>query len=361
MPEPIQNRYEFLFLFDVENGNPNGDPDFANNPRMDPQDQHGLVSDVAIKRRIRNYVQIARDNDPPNAIFIQHATNLNRPIAQAYEATGGLPKTSGKKSKATKADVHRARRWMCENFFDVRAFGAVMSTGANAGQVRGPVQVAFARSVDPIFPIDQAITRMAVAGFEKKTHGVEDTPDMSSTKLMELENQAPEDTLRTFGRKSIVPYGLYVGKGFISAHLADPKAGEPGGTGFSLDDLKLLLEAILGMYEHDRSSSKHMRVRPPIYVFKHVGTDSQPEQCRRQAMLGCAFAQDLFERVVPQIKLKVGIEYPRKFDDYETVTIIEGEVCHGVQLIKLHNVDEVREKLCQDEGEKLSELEATQL
>jgi CRISPR-associated protein Csd2 len=345
MSTPIQNRYEFLFLFDVENGNPNGDPDFANNPRMDPQDQHGLVSDVAIKRRIRNYVQIARGNIRPDAIFIQHATNLNRSIAEAYEATGGLPKTSDKKSKATKADVHRARRWMCQNFFDVRAFGAVMSTGANAGQVRGPVQVAFARSVDPIFPIDQAITRMAVAGFERKTHGVEDSPGMASAKLAELEKQVPEDTLRTIGRKSIVPYGLYVGKGFISAHLADPDAGEPGGTGFSVDDLKLLFEAVLGMYEHDRSSSKHMRVRPPIYLFKHTGTDSQPEQRRRQAMLGCAFAQDLFERVVPQIKLKAGIEYPRRFDDYETTKADEGEVCTGVELIKLHSVGDVSEKL----------------
>lgn len=346
MPTPIQNRYEFLFLFDVENANPNGDPDFANNPRMDPQDQRGLVSDVAIKRRIRNYIQIARGNVAPDAIFIQHATNLNRPIAQAYEATGGLPRIDKNKSKATKADVRRARQWMCQNFFDVRTFGAVMSTGANAGQVRGPVQIAFARSVDPIFPMDQAITRMAVAGFEKKTHGVEDAPGMSSVELRTLEDQAPEDTLRTIGRKSIVPYALYVGKGFISAHLADPEAGEPGGTGFSDDDLKLLFEAILGMYEHDRSASKGiMTVRPPIYVFKHIGTDSDPEQRKRQGKLGCAFAQDLFDMIVPQIKLKNGVDHPRRFDDYERVTIEEGEVRPGVQLIKLHNPEEVRSKL----------------
>lgn len=346
MPEPIQNRYEFLFLFDVENGNPNGDPDFANHPRMDPQDQRGLVSDVALKRRIRNYVQIARGNDPPFGIFVQHATNLNRPIAVAYEETGGLPKTDGNKSKATKQDVRRARRWMCDTFYDVRAFGAVMSTGANAGQVRGPVQITFARSVDPIFALDNTLTRVAVAGFSKESHGVEDHPGMSSDELLKLEEQAPEDRLRTMGRKTLVPYGLYIGKGFISPHLADPNAGDPGGTGFTDEDLKLLFEAILGMYEHDRSASKGvMSVRPPIYVFKHVGTDPQPEQRRRQARLGCAFAQDLFERVESQIKLGDGVEHPRRFADYQPVNLNEGEIYPGVELIQLRSVQDVREKL----------------
>lgn len=298
MSQPIENRYEFLFLFDCENGNPNGDPDAGNAPRIDPQTMCGLVSDVAIKRRIRNYVQIARGNAMPNAIFIEHATNLNRPIAKAYESTGGLPGAAkdgegeGKKSKANKGDVSRARQWMCKNFYDVRAFGAVMSTGANAGQVRGPVQIAFARSVDPILGLDLSITRMAVAGFEKKSHGVEDEPSMGSEKLAELEAKVPEDKLRTMGRKALIPYGLFVGKGFISAHLAQQ-------TGFNSDDLKLLFEAILNMYEHDRSASKGvMTVRPPIYVFKHFGTDSQPEQKKRQAMLGCCPAQVLFEEVV---------------------------------------------------------------
>lgn len=298
MSHLIENRCEFLFLFDCENGNPNGDPDAGNAPRIDPQTMCGLVSDVAIKRRIRNYVQIARGNTRPNAIFIEHATNLNRPIAKAYESTGGLPgaaknaESESKKSKANKGDVNRARTWMCENFFDVRAFGAVMSTGANAGQVRGPVQIAFARSVDPILGLDLSITRMAVAGFEKKTHGVEDDPSMGSEKLAELEAKVPEDKLRTMGRKALIPYGLFVGKGFISANLAQQ-------TGFNTDDLKLLFEAILNMYEHDRSASKGvMTVRPPIYVFKHVGTDSQPDQRKRQAMLGCCPAQVLFEEIV---------------------------------------------------------------
>ena len=171
MSNPITNRYEFLFLFDCENGNPNGDPDAGNAPRVDPQDMRGLVSDVALKRRVRNYVQMARGNQMPDAIFIEHATNLNRPIAKAHEETGGLP--DGKKA-AGKAKVEDARNWMCEHFFDVRTFGAVMSTGANAGQVRGPVQLAFARSLDPVLPLDLSITRMAVAENIKGAKSSED-------------------------------------------------------------------------------------------------------------------------------------------------------------------------------------------
>lgn len=154
---PIVNRYEFLYLFDCENGNPNGDPDAGNAPRIDPEDMHGLVSDVAIKRRIRNYVQMARGNQMPNAIFIEHATNLNKQILRAHEETGGY---DGKKSKDK---VELARRWMCQQFFDVRALGAVMSTGPNAGQVRGPVQISFARSVDPVLSSEISITRQAIA------------------------------------------------------------------------------------------------------------------------------------------------------------------------------------------------------
>lgn len=247
MTEPIQNRYEFLFLFDCENGNPNGDPDAGNAPRVDPQDMRGLVSDVAIKRRIRNYVQIARGNQMPNAIFVEHATNLNRPIAQAHEATGGLPDT---KKGASKGKVEAAKRWICGNFYDVRAFGAVMSTGANAGQVRGPVQIAFARSVDPVLPLDLSVTRMAVAADVKGA--------ASSAELAQWEAEQAEDTLRTMGRKSLIPYGLFVGKGFISAHLAQE-------AGFSDDDLALLWEALLNMYEHDRSASKGlMTVQRPL-------------------------------------------------------------------------------------------------
>jgi len=163
MSNTINNRYEFFFLFDCENGNPNGDPDAGNAPRIDPQDMHGLVSDVAIKRRIRNYVQLAAKNQMPNAIFIEHGCNLNTQIARAAEETN-----RPSNAKGTTKEVADARDWMCQNFYDVRTFGAVMSTGANAGQVRGPVQIAFARSVDPILPLDISITRMAIAKPEGK-------------------------------------------------------------------------------------------------------------------------------------------------------------------------------------------------
>jgi CRISPR-associated protein Csd2 len=353
MSHSIENRYEFLFLFDCENGNPNGDPDAANAPRVDPQTMCGLVSDVAIKRRIRNYVQVARGNKTPDAIFVEHATNLNVPIAKAYEANGGLPGTIGsgekKSSKANKAKVEKARAWMCQNFFDVRTFGAVMSTGANAGQVRGPVQIAFAKSIDPILGLDLSITRMAVAGFEKKTHGVTDDPSMTSQQLLDLEQQVPEDKLRTMGRKALIPYGLFIGKGFISAHLAQQ-------TSFSTSDLKLLFEAILNMYEHDRSASKGvMTVRPPIYVFKHVGTDiGTSEQRKRQAMLGCCPAQVLFEDVV-EIKNKSDDTLPpRSFADYvpkggensvgQRIIIHRDRVPAGVEFIELAGVADL-EKL----------------
>jgi CRISPR-associated protein Csd2 len=199
----IANRYEFIFLFDCLNGNPNGDPDAANAPRIDPQDMHGLVSDVAMKRRIRNYVQAACGNQSPYAIFVEHGTNLNRPIAAAHKAANGkLP--DGKKG-ASKAEVSKARDWMCAKFYDVRTFGAVMSTGANAGQVRGPVQLAFARSVDPVLSLDLSLTRGAVAEDVKGATSVAD--------FEKWENDQPEDKLRTMGRKTLIPYGLYVSAG----------------------------------------------------------------------------------------------------------------------------------------------------
>lgn len=313
MTEPLKNRYEFLFLFDCENGNPNGDPDAGNAPRIDPQTMLGLVSDVALKRRVRNYVQLARDNQMPNAIFVEHATNLNRPIARAHEETGGLPEKSASKDK-----VRRARDWMCASFFDVRTFGAVMSTGANAGQVRGPVQFAFARSLDPVLPLDISITRMAVAETVKGVN--------TSAGLANWEKEQPEDQLRTMGRKALIPYGLYVGKGFISAHLARE-------TGFSEGDLALLWEAILSMYEHDRSASKGlMTVHRPLFVFRHDGTDSNAEQRARQAMLGCAPAHTLFKTV--EIHRRQGVEVPRAFSDYEVV-VHKDRIPTGVSLIEV--------------------------
>jgi CRISPR-associated protein Csd2 len=315
MTKPLVNRYEFLFLFDCENGNPNGDPDSGNAPRIDPQDMHGLVSDVAIKRRIRNYVQIAGGNKMPNAIFIEHACNLNTKIAKAHEeANGSMPKG---KDGANKKEVHAARDWMCKNFFDVRTFGAVMSTGSNAGQVRGAVQIAFARSLDPILPLDLSITRIAVALDVK---GAKSSADFETA-----EAETGEDTLRTMGRKSLIPYGLFLGKGFISAHLAQQ-------TGFSSTDLRMLFEAVLNMYEHDRSASKGtMTVRQPVFVFKHVGTDKDTEQRQRQAMLGCVPAQVLFEEV---IKVEKNASIPRSFSDY-SVTVDRDRVPAGVELLEL--------------------------
>ncbi len=318
----IQNRYEFLYLFDCENGNPNGDPDAGNSPRIDPEDMHGLVSDVAIKRRVRNYIQTAFDNVRPNAIFVQHATNLNKPITAAHVATNGAPAGG-----ANRPQVNAARQWMCDEFFDVRTFGAVMSTGANAGQVRGPVQVAFSRSLDPILPMDASITRMAVA---EKVSGATTVADYEA-----WEERQEEDKLRTMGRKALIPYGLYACKGFISAHLAQ-------GTGFSDTDLANLWQALLNMWDHDRSASKGVMSCRGLYVFKHVGTDTDAVQRVRQAMLGCAPAQRLLDFSAPgreiggaviEIAHKEGlVGSPRTFADYR-VTTHPGRLPTGVELM----------------------------
>ena len=320
----IQNRYEFLYLFDCENGNPNGDPDAGNSPRIDPEDMHGLVSDVAIKRRVRNYIQTAFGNVAPNAIFIEHSTNLNKQITAAHEATGGAPSGGGNRTQ-----VGNARNWMCQQFFDVRTFGAVMSTGPNAGQVRGPVQVTFSRSIDPILPIDASITRMAVA---EKVTGAKTKADYE-----EWENKQEEDSLRTMGRKSLIPYGLYVTKGFVSANLAS-------GTGFSDNDLAHLWDALKGMWDHDRSASKGVMACRGLYVFKHIGTDSDATQRVRQAMLGCAPAQRLLDfstdsrpidNAIIQINKREGlVGSPRAFSDY-VVKVNKDRLPDGVDLIPL--------------------------
>lgn len=324
----IQNRYEFLYLFDCENGNPNGDPDAGNAPRIDPEDMCGLVSDVALKRRVRNYVQVTRGNAMPHAIFIEHATNLNTKIARSHEQTGGMPNWNGKKWTPNKRKVMEARHWLCQNFFDVRAFGAVLSTGPNAGQVRGPVQFTFARSVDTVLPLDLSITRMAVADNEIKGAGI------GSKEFQDWEDKQPEDELRTMGRKNLIPYGLYVAKGFISAHLSD----DENGTGFSDIDLTLLWEALANMYDHDRSASKGFMARRGLYVFKHVGTDTNEEQRKRQAMLGCAPAQALLDlgKVIEISKDENAISMdketaPRKFAHYK-VKVNKEKIPAGIEL-----------------------------
>lgn len=319
----IQNRYEFLYLFDCENGNPNGDPDAGNAPRIDPEDMRGLVSDVALKRRIRNYVQAAYDNKAPNAIFIEHLTNLNKPIALAHEKVNGSVPKDG---KSTKEQSKKARKWLCANFYDIRTFGAVLSTGANAGQVRGPVQLSFARSIDPVLPFDIAITRVAKTPTSKEIKS-----DATYQEHVEWEAKQPEDELRTMGRKNLIPYGLYITKGFISANLAE-------GTNFTDNDLSLLWEALAMMYDHDRSSSKGYMSRRGLYIFKHVGNDENPEQKARQAKLGCAPAQALLDvgKVIDiqkdeETMKKENQTVPRRFEHY-SVKLHKERIPAGIEL-----------------------------
>lgn len=285
----IENRYDFVFLFDIINGNPNGDPDSGNMPRQDISTQHGLVTDVALKRKIRNYVQIAKGGKPPYAIYMQEKAVLNQTHQQAYNAldlkseSKKLPKDEGKAREIT--------RWMCDNFFDVRTFGAVMTTEVNAGQVRGPVQLGFAKSIDPIQPQEITITRSSVT------------------------NERDADKERTMGRKYIVPYGLYRCHGFVSANLA---GDETKGTGFSEEDLNLLFEALCNMFEHDRSAARMEMNAQALIVFKHRGA------------LGNAPAQKLFERV----KVEPNAKVPQRYADY-IMTVDHENLPEGVEIMEL--------------------------
>lgn len=232
----IANRYEFVLLFDVTNGNPNGDPDAGNLPRLDPETNQGLVTDVCLKRKIRNYVALEKEEDVGYAIYMQEKSVLNNQHKKAYDAL-----EIKSESKKLPKEVEKAKavtEWMCQNFFDVRTFGAVMTTEVNSGQVRGPVQIAFASSIDPVVPMEVSITRMAV------------------TNERDLEKE------RTMGRKHIIPYGLYRVHGYVSAKLAER-------TGFSEDDLELLWRALVNMFEHDRSAARGEMSARKLIVFKH--------------------------------------------------------------------------------------------
>ena len=259
MSSPIKNRYDFVYLFDVTNGNPNGDPDAGNMPRMDPETGHGLVSDVCLKRKVRNYVQLLGKKGCQ--IFVQEKRPLNPLIAEACKENkqkdyrkdnGGWNTTESK--KRSQADIATLQEWLCDRYFDIRTFGAVMSTGPNAGQVRGPVQFTFARSVEPIVPVEQAITRVT-----------------------DVDKEEGE-----MGRKHIVPYGLYRAHGYVSACLA---GGSGKGTGFSEEDVGLLWAALEQMFDHDRSAARGEMVARRLIVFKHGSA------------LGNAPAHRLFERV----------------------------------------------------------------
>jgi CRISPR-associated protein Csd2 len=295
----IQNRYDFVYLFDVKDGNPNGDPDAGNLPRVDAETGRGLVTDVALKRKIRNFVGLVKEEQPPYGIYIKEKAVLNRTHERAYIAVGAedeLKDTGTKKRKGGAATVEKARAWVCANFFDVRTFGAVMSTGVNCGQVRGPVQLTFARSLDPIVAQEHAITRMAVA--------------------TEAEAQKQQGDNRTMGRKFTVPYSLYRAHGFISAHLAAQ-------TGFSQDDLELLRDALVSMFEHDRSAARGEMACRGLYLFKH---DNK---------LGRASAHALFERVFARLSDPLIAEGkpPRAFSDYE-LGVDETGLPEGIELIR---------------------------
>ena len=268
----LNHRYDFVYLFDVNNGNPNGDPDAGNLPRLDPETNQGLVTDVCLKRKVRNFVELAKGDESGYAIYVQEGALLNEQHRKAYQVVrpdDEKVKTQKKLSPQSDEEMDALRGFMCNNFFDVRTFGAVMSTGINCGQVRGPVQMTFARSIEPIVPLEMSITRMA-ATTEKEKEEREKASD---------ENDGDERTEhRTMGRKHIVPYGLYRAHGFISAKLAER-------TGFSPDDLDVLWNALTQMFEHDHSAARGEMVARQLIAFKHASA------------LGNAPAHRLFERV----------------------------------------------------------------
>lgn len=297
---PITNRYDFVFLFDIKNGNPNGDPDNGNMPRIDNDTQKGLVTDVAIKRKIRNYVELKHDGAPPYRIYMREKAILNQTHGEAYAALGIKPDT---KKLPKEEEGRRITRWMCDNFFDIRSFGAVMTTEVNAGQVRGPVQLSFSESLEPILPQEVTITRSSVTN----------------------EKDAAKE--RTMGRKYIVPYGLYRCHGFVSASLAGDATK---GTGFSQEDLGLLFEALQNMFEHDRSAARMEMNAQQLIVFKH------------NSALGKAPAHRLFDLV--QIGRNVdgafralddrglgNLPPARKFSDY-IVRVDEAGMPEGVEV-----------------------------
>ena len=294
MSEAIKNRYEFMILFDVENGNPNGDPDAGNLPRIDPESGYGLVTDVCLKRKIRNYVELVKESEPGYRIYVKEGVPLNRSDNEAYQSIGVTDK-SVKEAKKKDPDIDlKIRNYMCDNFFDIRTFGAVMTTfvkaALNCGQVRGPVQLGFAKSIDPVISQEVTITRVAIT----------------------TEKDA-EEKKTEIGRKSIIPYALYRTEGYVSANLARKV------TGFSEEDLELLWQAIINMFENDHSAARgNMAVRELI-VFKH---DSE---------LGNCPAYKLFDAV--DVHRKEGVICTRKYSDYE-VTLHTEKIPDSVEVMR---------------------------
>ncbi|MBN2439293.1 MAG: type I-C CRISPR-associated protein Cas7/Csd2 [Deltaproteobacteria bacterium] len=286
MSEAIKSRHEFVLLFDVKNGNPNGDPDAGNLPRIDPETGHGIVTDVCVKRKVRNYVELVKKGEPTFNIYVQEKAILTNRRKPAYEAVG--------EEKDPAQKISKAREWMCRNFYDVRTFGAVMSTKEhNCGQVRGPVQLTFSQSLDPIVSLEASITRMAVE--------------------TQKEADAQSGDNRTMGRKMYIPYGLYRLHGFISAPFARQ-------TGFRETDLELFWNALQNMFDHDRSAARGEMASRKLFVFKH------------ESELGNAPAHRLFETVT--IERKDASKPPRDFGDYQ-VHVNRGALPHGVELIEM--------------------------
>jgi CRISPR-associated protein Csd2 len=282
MGKDIKNRFEFVYLFDVENGNPNGDPDSGNMPRIDPETNYGLVTDVCLKRKVRNFVEITKENVPPYKIYIRQSGVLTTERKEAYLS---IPEAD-KKNKLKSIDS--ARKFMCKNYFDIRTFGAVMAmTENNCGQVRGPVQFNFSRSIEPIVPLEVTITRMAV------------------------EREAEREEERTMGRKNIVPYGLYRMEGFISASLAEQ-------TGFSEDDLNLLWDALINMFEHDHSAARGKMNARKLFVFKH------------DSALGNAPSHKLFDLITVE-RPSDSLKPARSFSDYNVLRN-DSEIPEGVSV-----------------------------
>ncbi len=297
MSKVISNRYDFVLLFDVKDGNPNGDPDAGNLPRIDPETGHGLVTDVCLKRKVRNYVGILKEDKPPFEIYVKEKAILNKLHERAYEALGiDLKDDKGKRKGGDKVDD--ARKWMCSNFYDVRTFGAVMSTGVNCGQVRGPAQLTFARSVDQAVSLEHSITRMAVTRMAVAT---------------EEEAEKQQGDNRTMGRKFTVPYGLYRCHGFISAPLAAQ-------TGFSEEDLALFWDALKNMFDHDRSAARGEMTSRRLVAFKH------------ESIYGNAPAHSLFERL--EVKRIDNPKPARSYSDYE-VSLKKDGLPTGITVLEM--------------------------
>lgn len=278
----IEKRYDFVFLFDVQDGNPNGDPDAGNLPRIDLQTGEGLVTDVCLKRKVRNFIQMTQ-NDEHHDIFIREKIILNDLIAEAHQQDEVKDKPKGKER------TESARQYMCKRYYDIRTFGAVLTTGENAGQVRGPVQLTFSRSIEPIVTLEHTITRSAPA------------KEIEIPKPEDSEEEKAKKERGRMGRKFTVPYGLYRCHGFISAHFAKQ-------TGFSENDLELFWQALVNMFDHDHSAARGQMNARGLYVFEHSNN------------LGDAPADSLFKRI--QIAKKDGVEVARNFDDY-TVSVDE--------------------------------------